>query len=51
MWRFLRILCFAIYGTMASLWFGWSLVEPKFWAMLTLMVFACVFASEEEETF
>ena len=48
MWRFLKILCFLIYGAMASLWFNWNIVEPKFWATLILMVFACIFTSEEE---
>ena len=48
MWRFLKIICFLIYGTMTSLWFGWNLIEPKFWAILTLMIFACAFTSEEE---
>lgn len=48
MWRFLRLLMFGLYGTLAYSWFGWGFENPKFWVMMLVMVLACVFASEEE---
>lgn len=47
--RFLRIFLISIYGFISNAWFGWTIVSPEFWAILTIMVLIGLFSSLEEE--
>lgn len=47
--RLLRIFLFSFYGFISNAWFGWTIINPEFWVVLTIMVLIGLFSSLEEE--
>lgn len=47
--RFLRLLLTSFYGVISYTWFGWTVTNPEFWAVLTIIVLTGLFSSLEDE--
>lgn len=47
--RFLRLLLTSIYGVISYTWFGWTITNPEFWAVLTIIVLTGLFSSLKDE--